>query len=140
MNKTELKELRKQQKAEAVTRMKMLNIFPQTIREFRGGKLNRSESGGILFWLDDAQNAAVKEFEKEYNCMVYHAVYNIIEGLGECLSMLYVSAHPEEWGYDKADIRSGCAYAFCHFENGCGYDEIGRIGIKPRWGGLVRTY
>ena len=60
-------DLREKQKNEAVERMNELNILDQTIKEFKKeGKINKSEFGGILYWLDEEEMSKVKEFEEEY--------------------------------------------------------------------------
>ena len=58
---------------EAVRRMKMLDIMKQPIKEFKEeGKINLSENGGFLYWINEEQQKYVDEFEKKYDCLVYH--------------------------------------------------------------------
>ena len=68
---------REQMKAEAVERMKMLRMMPQTIKEFeKYGKLNLSEGYGALYWLNEEQNKIVRNWEEETGNMVYTAIHN----------------------------------------------------------------
>ena len=127
------------QKQEALKRMKMLKLHENAIREFeKEDVINQSEHGGILFWLDDSQNALVERFEKEYNAVVYHVIHNYTE-FGELLAFLYVSENEEEWGYDRDDLKEGYALAYVENLDEPAFSEFGSIGIKPQWGGLCRT-
>lgn len=130
---------RQEQKIEAIERMKMLKMHENPIKEFEvNDKLNQSEHGGILYWLDEKQEQYVKDFEKKYNAVVYHVIHNYTD-IGEMLSFLYVSDSPEEWEYDRDDLQAGyaCAYVMNLDDEYC--SEFGSIGIKPQFGGLVRT-
>lgn len=130
---------RQEQKQEAITRMKMLKLHINAINEFeKEDVINLSEHGGILYWLNDDQMEYVKTFEQKYNSVVYHVIHNITE-FGELLAFLYVSDSEEEWGYDRDDIKEGyaCAYVLNLDDDMC--SEFGSIGIKPQFGGVVRT-
>ena len=146
---------------EGVKRMKLLNMIPQTIREFEHGTISYSERinvgtksrpkavSGILYWLDDDMKAEVKTFEEKYNCMVYHAIHSYTE-FGELLSLLYVSSDVEEWQEDNADLKEKVEdYSGNKFYNPFAYvinrtdpdcSEFGRIGIVPAHGGIKRIY
>jgi len=130
---------RQEQKQEAIARMQMLKLHQNPIREFdKEDIVNLSEHGGILYWLDENQQEYVKEFENKYNAVVYHVIHNITE-FGELLAFLYVSDSQEEWEYDRDDLKDGyaCAYVKNLDDEMC--SEFGSIGIKPSFGGLVRT-
>lgn len=134
-----MENLRLEQKQEAIERMKMLDIYAQAIKDFeKEDVINVSEHGGILFWLDDEQQAMVKNFEEKYNATVYHVIHNYTE-FGELYSLLYVSQHKEEWDYDKDDIRHHCAFVYVVNKDEESFSEFGSIGIKSQFGGLVRT-
>lgn len=126
-------------KEEAVARMKMLKLHGNVIRDFLGGKLNASENGGILFWLNDEDKKLVENVEKENNVTVYHVIKNRTS-LGTILTMLYVSQHKEDWVADKKDLASGEMIAYVYNIDAPYCSEFGYVGIKPQWGGLVRTY
>jgi len=130
---------RQEQKQEAISRMKMLKLHINAINEFeKEDVINLSEHGGILYWLNDDQMEYVKTFEQKYNSVVYHVIHNVTE-FGELLAFLYVSDSEEEWGYDRDDIKDGyaCAYVLNIDDDTC--SEFGSIGIKPQFGGVVRT-
>lgn len=132
-------ELKNKQKLEAITRMKTLKLHENPIREFQEeGVINLSENGGILFWLNDDQQQHVRAFELKYNAVVYHVIHNYTE-FGEMLAFLYVSDDKDEWDYDRVDLKEGyaCAYVKNLDDDIC--SEFGSIGIKPQFGGLVRT-
>ncbi len=130
---------RTKQKREAIERMKMLNLYPNIIKEFdKEGIVNLSENGGFLFWLDSDQKAIVDEFEAEYDALVYHVIRSFTE-FGELYSLLYVSKHEDEWGYDKDDLKSGYPVAYVKNVDDDFCSEFGSIGVKQQFGGLVRT-
>jgi hypothetical protein len=130
---------KQEQKQEAIARMKLLKIHQNAINEFeKEDKLNLSENYGALYWLNEKQQEYVKKFEQKYNSIVYHVIHNMTE-YGELLAFLYVSDSEEEWGYDRDDLQEGyaCAYVENLDDEMC--SEFGSIGIKPQFGGLVRT-
>lgn len=127
------------QKAEAIERMRMLHLHSNVINEFRNqGRVNLSENGGFLYWLDDSQKQLVAEFEKKHNALVYHVIHNNTV-FGEMLAFLYVSDSEEEWDMDRGDLKNGITLAYVeNVSNKC-CSEFGSIGIQPSLGGLVRT-
>ena len=75
------------QREEAMRRLKALRLHENVVRDFASGKLNLSERAvfpgnrkkpfGILYWLNEDEKRAVKEFEAEYEAVVYHVMkYN----------------------------------------------------------------
>ena len=132
-------------------RMKLLNIFPQTVKEFANDEtVNYSDYGmGILYWLDDEMKKEVQAFEEKHNCMVYHAIHSMTN-IGEMLALLYVSSDVEEWEDDRNDLKEMVEdYKGIKFFNPFAYvinrscpdcSEFGRIGIIPLNGGIKRIY
>ena len=87
-------------KEEALKRMKLLELYPNVIKEFeKDNVVNLSENGGFLYWLNDEQKQIVTEFEEEHDALVYHVIHDFTE-FGELLTLLYVSDYDEEWEYD----------------------------------------
>ena len=127
------------QKEEAIKRMKTLKLHENVVREFtEKGKLNLSEGYGALYWLDDTQQAYVDAFEQKYKALVYHVLHNMTE-FGELLAFLYVSNEKEEWQYDRDDLKDGYACAYVENLDEPSFSEFGSIGVKPQFGGVVRT-
>ena len=134
-----MEELKIKQKQEALSRMRMLDIYYPAIKEFeKENVINVSEHGGILFWLDDEQQEMIKRFEEKYNAVVYHVIHNYTE-FGELYSLLYVSQHENEWDYDKDDIKHNIALCFVVNKDEECFSEFGSIGIRPQFGGVIRT-
>lgn len=127
------------QKQEAIQRMKMLNLHINVLREFeKEDRLNISEYGGFLYWLNSEQQAIVDEFEAEWNTLVYHVIHSYTS-IGEMLTLLYVSNYPEEWEYDRQDLAEGYPLAYVKNLDDPYLSEIGSVGIECRIGGLIRT-
>ena len=126
-------------KEEALKRMKLLELYPNVIKEFeKDNVVNLSENGGFLYWLNDEQKQIVTEFEEDHDALVYHVIHDFTE-FGELLTFLYVSDYEEEWEDDVNDLKDGysCAYVKNLSDDFC--SEFGSICFRPQFGGLVRT-
>ena len=134
-----MEDLREMQVKEAVNRMKMLHILPRTVQEFKSGVINRSEEMGLLYWLDDEEKEMVKKFEEEWEGVVYHVI-KTFSTLGLMYSLLYVSKHMDEWEMDRADILDGRAFVYVVNKDMPDCSEFGTIGIRPSFGGVIRTH
>ena len=126
-------------KQEAIERMKTLGIFPQTIKQFKGGQVSYSEPPlGANYWLDEEQEKIVKEFEEEHNALVYFGIRSYTE-FGQLDAFLYVSDYAEEWEMDHDDIADGYAITYVYNYDAPYFSEIGSIAVRERFGGLVRV-
>ena len=77
-------------RAEAVKRLEALKVHKNVLNEFKGEeKLNKSEHMGILYWLDDEEQAMVNEFEKKHEAVVYHVIHQFTN-IGDLYNLLYV--------------------------------------------------
>ena len=126
-------------KQEALKRMKLLNLYPDVIKEFEKENIvNLSENGGFLYWLNSEQKEIVSEFEKEHDALVYHVIHDFT-AFGELLTFLYVSDYEEECKDDVNDLKDGysCAYVKNLSDDFC--SEFGSICFRQQFGGLVRT-
>lgn len=135
-----MKVSRIEKKNEAIKRMEVLDIYGPTIEQFENeGLLSYSEPPlGTNYWLDDEQKKIVRDFEEEHNALVYFVIRSYTN-IGVIDSFLFVSDYQEEWVLDNNDIKNGYAYAYVYNYNVPEYSEIGMIGIKSIFGGLVRT-
>lgn len=135
-----MEELRTKQKAQAVERMKKLGIMEQPVKEFEDeGKLNLSENGGLLYYLNEDEQKMVDDFEKENNGLVYHVIKSRTT-IGLMYALLYVSEYLEEWKMDMEDLEEGQVLAYVVNMDMPDCSEFGTIGIKPSVGGLIRTW
>jgi len=127
--------MKEEMKKEAITRMKMLKLHPNIIKEFSNKGILNLSLNAALYYLNEEQLARVQEFEKEYNALVYHVIQS-----GQMLSFLYVSEYQEEWEDDRCDLERN--YSFVYVVNlideSC--SEFGSIGIQPCVGGVLRIY
>lgn len=134
-----MEKLKIEQKQEAIARMKKLDIYAPAITEFEKENLvNKSEHGGILYWLDENEQEMVKEFEEKYGAMVYHIIHNYTN-FGELYALLFVSKDKDEWDYDNDDLNHNICLAYVKNLDEDAFSEFGSIGIKSQFGGLVRT-
>lgn len=142
MKENEVTVTREQQKSEAILRMEIMGIIPQAIEQFKEGKINCSENIGILYWINDSVKEMVAEFEKKYDCLVYHVIYGCYNFAGEKqfhYSFLYVSPDKEEWAAERRNIlqRNPIAYVINETWN---IREFGCISIVENFGGLIRIH
>lgn len=134
-----MESFRDSQVEEAVARMKLLRILKTPINEFKKeGVLNLSEALGLLYWLDDEEKKMVADFEKDNGGVVYHVI-KTLSNIGLMYSLLYVSNHTEEWEMDRADIQEGRAFVYVVNKDMPDCSEFGTIGIRPLFGGVLRT-
>ena len=137
---------KEKQKQEALKRMKALQLSEQVIKDFKdNNKLYYSERqnrifNAVLYWVDNDEKYVeiVKKFEKKTKSLVYHCQLTHLE-FGDCLSLLFVSAHEEDWDYENQLLKQGVAFAWVENLDDEWCSEMGSIGIKPSMGGIVRT-
>lgn len=129
-----------QMKQEALRRMEILKMSKNVIKQFKEeNKLNLSESYGLLYWLDEEQQAKVKELEQRAGCVVYHVIRDFTE-FGELLSLLLVSKYEQEWKREVADLEKGIAFVYVYNLSAPECSEWGSISIRPSIGGVRRIY
>ena len=128
-------------KEEALKRMKALKLFDPCIKSFKNkDEVQLSEyTGGLYEFSGNAElTERVREFEKEYNALVYHVIHSPTT-FGDLYNLLYVSDHQEEWDMDNEDIKD--FYVMCYVWNKTDdwCSEFGTIAVQPRFGGIVRV-
>lgn len=151
-------DLRAAQRQEALARLGLLETrgLHRNVRAGfeRGGRLSYSErvplgysSADVICWLDGPSAASclgrafadvVREFEEESGSLVYHATHELL-AFGEILDLFHVSAHPEEWEQDRADLEEGYAFVRAVNLSDERMSDLGTIGFAAAGGGLVRT-
>ena len=130
-----------EKKAEAVRRMKMLKIFPETIKQFeKDGYISRSEPPvGAYYWVEGKELEAIREFEKEHDCLVY-TVVRAYTSIGMMDSYLFVSDNREDWELDHDDFKECRAFSYTVNCDDPELSEFGTIGIQlDIAAGLTRT-
>mgnify|MGYP006928618074 FL=1 len=131
-------------KAEAINRMKALGLFAPCIKVFKRDEVQLSEpTGGLYEFSSNAElTAKVKEFENEYNALVYHVIHTPVKIDGDVMDMynfLYVSDYPEEYEMDNNDIKDGYPFVYVWNKTIDYFSEFGSIAVQGRFGGLVRV-
>ena len=128
-------------KAEAISRMKALDLYNPYIKAFKDkDEIFISEmTGGVYEFSENIElQAKVKEFEAEHKALVYHIIHTFTQ-FGELYNFLYVSDHQDEWEMDNADITDGYAMAYVWNNTDEWCSEFGSIGVRGKFGGIVRT-
>lgn len=134
--------MRDKQKAEALARMKLLGIFPETIKQFdRDGKVSISEPPfGAFYWAEGWDLDRIEQFEEDHDALVYLVIRSYTTH-GKMDDYLYVSKYEEEWEQDREDLKNGMPLAYTFSFDDPQLSEIGYIVIeKTMAGGLTRTW
>lgn len=130
-------------KQEAIRRMKELNYFNISRKEFEKYgyvMINEPPFGAHYYAHDDERlQKAIKEFEETYNALVY-AVVRAFTSLGDMDSLLYVEDYEDEWNYFDEDVDYGIIMSYTINWDMPDCSEFGSIGFKHTVaGGLQRT-
>lgn len=131
-----------EKRAEAIARMKMLGIFPDTIQQFKkDGLVSISEPPmGAFFWAEGEDLERIRKFEESHNALVYVAIRSYTT-IGKLDDFLFVSDYKEEWQMDREDIEKGQALSYCFNHDSPFCSEMGSIGIaRTTAAGLRRTW
>lgn len=132
-------DLRAKQEAEAIERMKLLELHPQVIRDFvNESVLHKSEGIGYLYCLNEDEMKMVKDFEDKYHALVYHAIKSF-SPYGTMFAMLYVSDREFLWPIAKEEMKNGIQMCYVKNLDFGLFSECGYIGFKKSFGGLMRT-
>ena len=132
---------RENKKAEAINRMRVLDLYNPYIKAFKDkDEIFMSEmTGGVYEFSSNSKLCdKVREFEAEHNALVYHVIRTVTE-FGELYSFLFVSDYEEEWEMDNADIAEGYALAYVWNATDEWCSEFGSIGVRGKFGGIVRV-
>lgn len=140
-----MKVSREIKKTEAINRMRAMDIIPDAINQFKNDDvvmisiMAAEPPFGGLYWLGDEEKEMVREFEQEYNALVYLVVRSFTN-IGTMDNIFYVSDHQDEWFMDNADIdeRYACVYVINHDMPDC--NEFGSIAWKSIGGGILRVF
>lgn len=132
---------RENKKVEAIKRMEVLGLFKPCINAFKKyDELQLTEPTGGLYEFNDNEelNAKIKEFEEEYDALVYHVIHTYTQ-FGELYNFLYVSDYEEEYEFEMEELEDGYVIAYVWNKTDDWMSELGGIVVKEKWGGLVRV-
>ena len=130
-----------QKKNKAIQIMQKLDIYAPYIRGFREeNQVCFFESfGGFWAYQEPELMAKIKEFEAQYNVLVY-AVTHEYTDFGECYDFLYISDYKSDWKYmlmPQKTMFYVSAYVWNKSDDIC--SEFGTIGIRSFGGGIKRV-
>ena len=131
----------KQKKEKALQIMQKLDIYAPYIRGFREeNQVCFFESfGGFRAYQEPELMAKIKEFETQYNVLVY-AVTHEYTNFGECYDFLYIPDYKSDWKYmlmAQKTMFYVSAYVWNKSDDMC--SEFGTIGIRSFGGGIKRV-
>ena len=124
----------------AIEIMKKMDIYKPYIRGFEeSNKICFFEQyGGYWAEQEPALYEKIKEFEKEYDCIVYAVTHELTE-FGELFDFLIVTDDPDEWDdivYSEGNRHMVYAYVWNKTDDFC--SEFGSITIQSFGGGIKR--
>ena len=126
---------------EAVERMKALQIMPETIEQFKEGKVSQSISG-FMYWIDkNTENnllEQIKEFEQKHEAVVYYVI-TTNTNFGLLYNLLFVGNDKSEWEYEREGIAENYVFSYVINNNKPLFSEFGTIGVGQQFGGLIRN-
>lgn len=127
-------------KKKAIALMKKMDIYKPYIRGFEeSNKICFFEQyGGYWAEQEPALYEKIKEFEKEYDCLVYAVTHELTE-FGELFDFLIVTDDPDEWDdivYSEGNRHMVYAYVWNKTDDFC--SEFGSITIQSFGGGIKR--
>ena len=140
MNQQPISSLEDRQKAEALTRLQLLDVPVHIQNDFEHSKRIWlcTSPHGTYSDLSDEMKVAVTAFEEKYEATVFMVV-RVFSRAGLLDSLLYVSKYEEEWEEDRNDIRDGyiMTYTINHDHDFC--SEFGSIAYtRNSSGGIIR--
>lgn len=127
-------------KKEAIERMHIIGLLPSIIEEFeKDNILYYSELFGILYWVSNKPEWEnhIRELEKKYNILVYHAEYSNFE-FGRCLTLFIVDNNKKNWNYERKHLKDGISYCYVWNMDDPWCSEFGSIGFMSLNGGIKR--
>lgn len=128
-------------KQKAIELMKQLDIYKPYIQGFEKNDTICffEQFGGFWAYQEPELDKKIKEFEEEYNCLVYAVTHEYLE-FGECYDFLFISDYEEEWDYTLEGLSESkyiaCAYVWNKNDDLC--SEFGSIVICSFGGGIKR--
>ena len=130
----------KTKRQEAIKRMKMMQIFPEAIRQFKDdGRVMVSEPPfGDLSYITETERQEIDKFEQEYHALVYHVV-RAYTNFGQLDSWLFVSDYPEEWDMENTNIEQNIVFTWTINRSVDWMSDMGSIAFRPANGGLLRV-
>lgn len=131
-----------QAKTIAIERMKVLQLFEPCIEAFeKRDEVQMSEPTGGLYEISGEERLLriIEKFEQKYNALVYNVIHTYTE-FGELYNLLYVGLEEDEYELDATmkDLQDGYVFVWCENLDTDWCSEFGTIGVRNRFGGLVR--
>ena len=130
------------QKQQAIKSMVALDIYKPYIKAFKDKGVITLFEGYAGFYIEEDNEpellAKIKEFEQEYDAVVYAVTHEFTE-FGELYDFLYVSKYEEEWEMQFEDLQAGYVSAYVWNKSDEWCSEFGSIAVRSFGGGIKRV-
>jgi hypothetical protein len=136
--KLEVEAMKAEMKAEALKRMKLLQMQETTMKEFMVHDIVKVSENGILFKMNDEQSRMIKEWEDKTGHVVYHVIHSL-SNFGELYDLLFVSKFMDDWATEATYIKQGIVFAYDVNVDCPDCSEIGSIAVQAYRNGLIRV-
>lgn len=130
------------QKAEAVNRLKLLGINPETIRKFEEtGEISTCSCiTGEPGPTEDLVKTMIGELERQYGFVVYLNVRSETY-FGTIDNLFFVGKYDEEWEMSIADLKDSYALVYAYNWSFPENSEMGSIAFRrTKNGGILRAH
>lgn len=132
---------KEEKKQEAIRRLHVLadrfNLGAKLENYFNQDRLYYSYGYSMdTIHYDESYAESVKEFEEQYQCLVYHAIETGTQ-FGKMLSFLYVSDNRANWPAEEVAGDTIMSYTYI-IEDGWDEGEFGDIRLGSPMGYLMR--
>lgn len=126
--------------AEAVTRLKMMEVPVSVIEDFLHGYVMVAEPPtGEMRNITEKEKEEIATFEDKHNAIVYMIVRSYTN-FGQLDSWLFISDYPEEWAMEDAAIKDGIVFSWTINRDIPEFSDMGSIAYKKVDGGVVRVF
>lgn len=130
--------LHEKQKVEAISRLKMMGVHADVLKQFEENDTVMLCRVGEYYPLTEEEQAEVRRFELEHDATVFLSV-RWFTMFGTLDALLFVGKYEEEWEMEREDAKAGYAMSYCINRDYPECSEMGSICFRiTRDGGIVR--
>lgn len=122
-------------KAEAVSRLKKLGVYPEDIAAFQ--QINEIPRN-MVYKVDEERIKEALEVCRSYNWLPYYISISK-EMFGNCINVLFVGQYKDDWDHESSVMKHGSVYAYVFNIDRPNCSEPGSILVANHAGKLFRV-